>query len=209
MTTVKDCKATHGFERTFASSEADKSETKLQSRSRIFCTWLNFQYWSDITWCVTRPVCKRSPTISPTLLMRYARAFDHICMEKARYKFLIIINYYYASAITGQNKCWELLAQKFRLQSSSYFCVFKYARAVKQKGSGMRLKTESETVRLALFARVRLYATLYRFFYIVLILREKPTVLQSIKSLTCFKLCATTGSNMQQGVQTDASLLQV
>ena len=31
--------------------------------------------------------------------------------------------------------------------------------------SGMRLKTESETVRLARFARVRLYATLYRFIY--------------------------------------------
>ena len=36
----------------------------------------------------------------------------------------------------------------FRLQNSPYFCVFKYARAVKQKvwnGCGTRLKTESET----------------------------------------------------------------
>ena len=31
-----------------------------------------------------------------------------------------------------------------RLQNSPYFCVFNYARAVKQK-FGMRLKTESET----------------------------------------------------------------
>ena len=54
----------------------------------------------------------------------------------------------------------------FRLQNSPYFCVFKYARAVKQKvwnGCGTRLKTESETgerrygrVRLARFARIRL-----------------------------------------------------
>ena len=29
------------------------------------------------------------------------RAFDHICMEKARYSFLIIINYYYE----GLNGC--------------------------------------------------------------------------------------------------------
>ena len=34
-----------------------------------------------------------------------------------------------------------------RLQNSSYFCVFKYSRAVKQKvwNSGTKLKTESET----------------------------------------------------------------
>ena len=31
-----------------------------------------------------------------------------------------------------------------RLQNSPYFCVFKYARAVKQK-SGTKLKTEGET----------------------------------------------------------------
>ena len=31
-----------------------------------------------------------------------------------------------------------------KLQNSPYFCVFKYARAVKQK-AGARLKTESET----------------------------------------------------------------
>ena len=62
-----------------------------------------------------------------------------------------------------------------KLQNSPYFCVLKYARAVKQK-AGARLKTESETgerrcfffvffrsphtrygpVRLARFARIRL-----------------------------------------------------
>ena len=31
-----------------------------------------------------------------SLVFQLSRAFDHICMEKARYKFLIIIiNYYY------------------------------------------------------------------------------------------------------------------
>ena len=58
-----------------------------------------------------------------------------------------------------------------KLQNSPYFCVFKYARAVKQK-AGARLKKESENgerrcfffffhtrygrVRLARFARIRL-----------------------------------------------------
>ena len=41
--------------------------------------------------------------------------------------------------------CWKNNAAK-QLQNSPYFCVFKYARAVKQhKRSGTRLKTESET----------------------------------------------------------------
>ena len=99
---------------------------QIQSRSRKFCTWLNFQYRSDITWCVTRPVCR---------LMRYA------------------------SAITGQNKCWELLAQKFRLQNSPYFCVFKYARAVKQK-----VWNEAEDRERDCEAHAR-DASLYRFLY--------------------------------------------
>ena len=34
-----------------------------------------------------------------------------------------------------------------RLQNSPYFYVFKYARTVKKKRSGPRLKTESETTR--------------------------------------------------------------
>ena len=59
----------------------------------------------------------------------------------------------HASAITGQNKCWELLAQKFRLQNSPYFCVFKYTRGVKQK-----VWNEAEN-------RERDYATPYRFIY--------------------------------------------
>ena len=41
--------------------------------------------------------------------------------------------------------CWKNNAAK-QLQNSPYFCVFKYAQAVKQhKMSGTRLKTESET----------------------------------------------------------------
>ena len=53
-----------------------------------------------------------------------------------------------------------------RLQNSPYFCVFKYARAVKQR-SGTRLKTESDTgVWGSRASRAQdPYAKLYRFLY--------------------------------------------
>ena len=55
-----------------------------------------------------------------------------------------------------------------RLQNSPYFCVFKYARAVKQK---------VWRVRLARFMRVRLLR--HALPISLLILRKNPTVLQS------------------------------
>ena len=85
-----------------------------------------------------------------------------------------------------------------KLQNSPYFCVFKYAtREQSNKRSETRLKTESETwgetliirffffsphtpygrVRLARFERVRLLR--YALQISLLILRKKPTVLQS------------------------------
>ena len=83
-----------------------------------------------------------------------------------------------------------------RLQNSPYFCVFKYARAVKQKVSNKAENRERDwgetvfslsphtpygPVRLARFARVRLLS--HTLPISLLILRKKPTVLQSI-SLT-------------------------
>ena len=62
-----------------------------------------------------------------------------------------------------------------RLQNSPYFCVFKYARAVKQK-----VWNEAENrgrVRLVRFARVILLR--HALPISLLILRKKPTVLQS------------------------------
>ena len=62
-----------------------------------------------------------------------------------------------------------------RLQNSPYFCVFKYARAVKQK-----VWNEAENrgrVRLARFARVTLLR--HALPISLVILRKKPTVLQS------------------------------
>ena len=89
-----------------------------------------------------------------------------------------------------------LLPTKNRLQNSPYFCVFKYARAVKQKvwneaekqrarlgrdaKNSLSPHTPYGRVRLARFARVRL---LHHALPIsLLILRKKPTVLQSIKT---------------------------
>ena len=68
-----------------------------------------------------------------------------------------------------------------RLQNSPYFCVFKYARAGNKRS---RLKTKSETgrVRLARFARVRLLR--HALPISLLILRKKPTVLQSTHVMT-------------------------
>ena len=69
-----------------------------------------------------------------------------------------------------------------RLQNSPYFCVFKYARAVKQKVWNEvknRERDWGETrVRLASFARVR-HIT-HALPISLLILRKNPTVLQSI-----------------------------
>ena len=81
-----------------------------------------------------------------------------------------------------------------RLQNSPYFCVFKYARAVKQKvwnEAENRERDWRETlkfffsrltrltgVRLAREARVRLLR--HAFSISLLILRKNPTVLQSI-----------------------------
>ena len=79
-----------------------------------------------------------------------------------------------------------------RLQNSPYFCVFKYARAVKQKvwneaenrerdwGETLKIlspHTPYGRVRLARFARVRLLR--HTLPISLLILRKKPTVLQS------------------------------
>ena len=77
-----------------------------------------------------------------------------------------------------------------RLQNSPYFCVFKYARAVKQKvwnEAENRERDWGETplsphtpygrVRLARFARIRLLR--HALPISLLILRKKPTVLQS------------------------------
>ena len=74
-----------------------------------------------------------------------------------------------------------------RLQNSPYFCVFKYARAVKQKvwnEAENRERDWGEThtpygrVTLARFARIRLLR--HALPISLLILRKKPTVLQSI-----------------------------
>ena len=64
----------------------------------------------------------------------------------------------------------------FRLQNSPYFCVFKYARTVKQKE--WNEAENRERVRLARFARIRLLR--HALPISLLILRKKPTVLQSI-----------------------------
>ena len=73
---------------------------------------------------------------------------------------------------------------KARLQNSPYFCVFKYAGAVKQKvwnEAENRERDWGETpygrVRLARFARIRLLS--HALPISLLILRKKPTVLQS------------------------------
>ena len=62
----------------------------------------------------------------------------------------------------------------YRLQNSLYFCVFKYARADKQKVCN---EADYRRVRLARFVRVRLLR--HTLPISLLILRKKPTVLQS------------------------------
>ena len=81
-----------------------------------------------------------------------------------------------------------------RLQNSPYFCVFKYARAVKQKiwnEAENRERDWGETphtpvgrVRLARFARVRLLR--HALPISLLILRKKRTVLQSSPLMNYF-----------------------
>ena len=81
----------------------------------------------------------------------------------------------------------ENIKRKSRLQNSPYFCVFKYARAVKQKvwnEAENRERDWGETphtpygrVRLARVARTRLL--LHVLPISLLILKKKPTVLQS------------------------------
>ena len=75
---------------------------------------------------------------------------------------------------------------KGRLQNSPYFCVFKYTRAVKQKvwnEAENRERDWGETLflsrltRLARFARIRVLR--HALPISLLILRKKPTVLQS------------------------------
>ena len=71
-----------------------------------------------------------------------------------------------------------------RLQNSPYFCVFKYARAVKQKvwNEAENRERDYGRVRLACFARVRLLR--HALPISLLILRKKPTVLQSREPIT-------------------------
>ena len=83
-----------------------------------------------------------------------------------------------------------------RLQSSPYFCVFKCARVVKQKvwnevenrerdwGETLKIRPSRGRVRLACFARVRLLR--HALPISLLILRKKPTVLQSSPSVPSF-----------------------
>ena len=67
-----------------------------------------------------------------------------------------------------------------RLQNSPYFCVFKYARTVKQNvwNEAENRERDYGRVRLARFARARLLRHCSTIS--LLILRKKPTVLQSI-----------------------------
>ena len=65
-----------------------------------------------------------------------------------------------------------------RLQNNPHFCVFKYARAVKQKVWNEAENRERDWgVRLARFAHIRLLR--HALPISLLILRKKPTVLQS------------------------------
>ena len=83
-----------------------------------------------------------------------------------------------------------MIDKSVRLQNSPYFCVYKYARAVKPKvwnEGENRERDWGETVffsrltrpRLARFARVKLLR--HALPISLLILRKKPTVLQSTR----------------------------
>ena len=69
---------------------------------------------------------------------------------------------------------WVVKLFHVRLQNNPHFCVFKYARAVKQK---VERGWTYGRVRLARFARLRLLR--HASPISLLILRKKPTVLQS------------------------------
>ena len=73
-----------------------------------------------------------------------------------------------------------------RLQNSPYFCVFKYARAVKQKvwNEAENRERDCGRVRLACYARARLLR--HSSPISLLILRKNPTILQSISSPVLF-----------------------
>ena len=96
----------------------------------------------------------------------------------------------------GEGAAVHRLSEMDRLQNNPYFCVFKYARAVKQKvwneaenrerdwGETLKMleillspHTPYGRVRLARFARARLLR--HALPISLLILRKKPTVLQS------------------------------
>ena len=78
---------------------------------------------------------------------------------------------------------------RYRLQNTPYFCVFKYARAVKQKvwneaenrerdwGDTLKYDWHARRVRLSRIARVRFSSHVLPIS--LLILRKTPTVLQS------------------------------
>ena len=78
---------------------------------------------------------------------------------------------------------------RYRLQNTPYFCVFKYARAVKQKvwnkaenrerhwGDTLKYDWHARRVRLSRIARVRFLSHVLPIS--LLILRKTPTVLQS------------------------------
>ena len=85
-----------------------------------------------------------------------------------------------------QRQCLRLPSLP-RLQNSPYFCVFKYARAVKQKVWDEAENRERDWVvflSLASFARIRLLR--HALPISLLILRNKPTVLESIPYPTKF-----------------------
>ena len=85
------------------------------------------------------------------------------------------ITYLYQISPSSKDKKVENMycnSNEDRLQNSPYFCVFKYARAVKQK-----VCNEAEAAE-ARFAHARLLATLYQFLY--WFWEKKPDCLQSI-----------------------------
>ena len=87
--------------------------------------------------------------------------------------------------------CSSMYLSIFRLQNSPYFCVFKYARAVKQKVSNKpenRERDWGETLKIRFFflsphTRVRLLR--HALPISLVILRKKPTVLQSRRFYVC------------------------
>ena len=90
------------------------------------------------------------------------------------------ILYLFVHTKYGPHLILSIFPSGFRLQNSPYFCVFKYARAVKQKvwnEAENREQDWGET--LARFARVRLLR--HALLISLLILRKKPTVLQSTR----------------------------